>query len=355
MTPKHIDLDHISEEHLLATRIGDLPISIEGTWLEECVKQLYAELDARGLVFHPECYLADEWLTPEGEVAIGIPFYLAHPVLIKLERRMMLEAEGEGKLWCMQLLRHEAGHAFSYAYNLHKRRDWQKVFGSSKETYGGTYKFKPYSKSYVRHLDGFYAQYHPDEDFVETFAVWLTPDADWQKKYQGWKALDKLQFVDGLMTSIKGVKPLKPKGKKLWHQKNLTITLGKYYKKRYRHEEEELPDFHDVQLEKIFTALTDEEWWAFKKDRRKNNGMVTAQELIRDHSKNILNSIDRCTGERKYIISDLLKNIALRARQLHMIVSQPQAVALMQLSVYVTSLTMNYIHTGWLRGTRKRT
>jgi hypothetical protein len=354
MTPKPIDLDLLSEEQLLATRIGDLPISIEGTWLEECVKALYAELDAKGLVFHPECYLADEWLTPEGEVAIGIPFYLAHPVLIKLERRMMLEAEGESRLWCMQLLRHEAGHAFSYAYNLHKRREWQKVFGSSKEKYGSTYKFKPYSKSYVRHLDGFYAQYHPDEDFVETFAVWLTPDADWQKKYQGWKALEKLQFVDGLMSSIKGVKPIKPRGKKLWHHKNLTITLEKYYKKKHRLEEEEFPDFHDVQLGKIFTSLTDEEWWAFKKDRRKDKELVTAEELIREHYKNILNSIDRCTGERKYIISDLLKNIALRARQLHMIVSQPQAAALVQLSVYVTSLTMNYVHTGWLRGTRHR-
>src|SRR5665213_1631542 len=91
MTPKSIDLDNTSEEQLLQTRIGDLPISIEGTWLEECVKQLYAELDAKGLVFHPECYLADEWLTPEGEVSIGIPFYLAHTALIKLERRMMLE------------------------------------------------------------------------------------------------------------------------------------------------------------------------------------------------------------------------------------------------------------------------
>ena len=82
---------------------------------------------------------------------------------------------------------------------------------------------------------------------------------------------------------------------------------------------------------------------------------MTAEELIRKYSKNILNSIDRCTGERKYIISDLLKNIALRAKQLHMIISQPQTVALMQLSIYVTSITMNYIHTGWLRGTRKRT
>jgi hypothetical protein len=168
------------------------------------------------------------------------------------------------------------------------------------------------------------------------------------------------------MSSIKGAKPLKARSKKLWHHKNLTITLQKYYKKKYRHEKEEFPDFHDDQLKKIFTALTDEEWWAFKKDRRKNpvkrqmhfpwlQDMVTAEELIRKHSKIILNSIDRCTGERKYIISDLLKNITLRARQLHMITSQPQVAALMQLSVYVTSLTMNYIHTGWLRGTRKRT
>jgi len=355
MTPKPIDLDHISEEELLATRIMDLPIAIEGTWLQECVQGLYAELEGKGLLFHPECYLADEWLTPEGEVAIGIPFYLAHPALIRLERRMMLEAEGEGKLWCMQLLRHEAGHAFSYAYNLHKKREWQKVFGSSKEKYGSTYKFKPYSKSYVRHLDGFYAQYHPDEDFVETFAVWLTPEGDWQNKYQGWKALEKLQFVDRLMTSIKGVRPLKPKGKKLWQFQNLTITLEKYYKKKYRYEQEELPDFHDVQLGKIFSPLTDEEWWAFKKDRRKNKELLTAEELIRKYSKNILNSIDRSTGERKYIINDLLKNISLRAKQLRMIVSQPQALALMQLGVYVTSLTMNYIHTGLLRGTRKRT
>ena len=166
--------------------------------------------------------------------------------------------------------------------------------------------------------------------------------------------MDKLRFVDELMSSIKGVKPLKPKGKKLWHHKNLTITLDKYYKKKYRNEQEEFPDFHDIQLGKIFTALTDEEWWAFKKDRHKNSEIVTAQELIRKHSKIFINSIDRCTGERKYIISDLLKNIALRAQQLHMIVAQPQAVALMQLSVYVTSLTMNYVHTGWLRGTRER-
>lgn len=350
-----IDLNNISEEQLLKTRLRDLPIAIEGTWLQECVNELYRELDTQGFVFHPECYLADEWLTPEGETVIGIPFYLAHQTLTKLEHKMMLEAEGEGKAWCMQLLRHEAGHAFSYAYHLHQRPDWQKVFGSSEKEYGNTYKFKPYSKSYVRHLDGFYAQYHPDEDFVETFAVWLTPDSHWSESYSGWKALKKLQFVDGLMNEIKGKPPFQKKGRKLWNQKKLTITLEKYYRRRKTLEREEFPDFHDMQLNKIFRSLTAQEWLAFRKERRKNKNLITAEGLIRKYSKNLLNTVDRCTGERKYMISDLLKNISLRARQLNMIVVDDPTNSLMQLGVYVTSLMMNYVHTGWYRGKSKRT
>lgn len=349
-----IDLNSISEENLLKTRLCDLPLSIEGTWLKDCVDELYRELDGKGLVFHPECYLADEWLTPEGENVIGIPFYLAHPALIKLEYKMMLEAEGEGKAWCMQLLRHEAGHAFSYAYDLHKRRDWKKVFGSSSETYGDTYKFKPYSKSFVRHLDGFYAQYHPDEDFVETFAVWLTPHSNWQEKYRGWKALEKLNFVDRLMGEIKGRLPVHKNGKKLWSQKKLTITLEKYYRRKKVDEQEESPDFHDIQLNKIFKSLTYEEWIAFKKERRRNKNLLTAEALIRKYSKNFLNSVDRCTGERKYMINELLRNISLRAKQLNMIVVDDPSNSLMQLSVYVTSLVMNYVHTGLYKGNAQR-
>ncbi len=345
-----IDLAAIGEEELLNTRLCDLPIAIEGTWVEECVRQLYDELKSKGLEFLPQCYLADEWLTPEGETVIGIPFYLAHPVLTKLERKMMLEAEGEGKAWCMQLLRHEAGHAITYAYALNERKEWQDIFGSSQEEYGDTYKFKPYSKNFVRHIDGFYAQYHPDEDFVETFAVWLTPDSNWQERYQGWKALGKLQFVDTLMNSIKGQPPVKKKGRKLWDQKRLTITLRKYYANKRRQVQEEFPDFHDVQLNKIFKALSPEEWIAFRKEQKRNRNLLSAEALIRMYAKNILNSVDRCTGERKYIINDLLKNIALRARQLNLIVPDSQAIALMQLSVYVTSLVANYRHTGWFRG-----
>ena len=179
-----INLDTISEEELLKCRICDLPLQISGTWLEECIQQLYRELDDKGIVFRPECYLADEWLTPEREPVIGIPFYLGHTVLTRLEKKMMLEAEGETKEWCMQLLRHETGHALCYAYKLNRQKKWRDTFGPSSKEYGDTYRFRPYSRNFVRHLDGYYAQYHPDEDFVETFAVWLTPNSGWDVKYQ---------------------------------------------------------------------------------------------------------------------------------------------------------------------------
>jgi len=349
-----IDLNTIGEEQLLQTRLCDLPIAIEGTWLEACLVQLHAELTAKGITFLPSCYLADEWLTPEGEVVIGIPFYLAHPLLLKLEHKMMLEAEGEGKTWCMQLLRHETGHALTYAYKLNERKDWQKMFGSPSKEYGDTYKFKPYSKNFVRHLDGFYAQYHPDEDFVETFAVWLTPDSNWQQEYKGQGALEKLEFVNQLMESIKGKSPLKKRGRQLWSQAKSKMTLAKYYNKK-QSTREDLIDFHDSQLNKIFKSLSPEEWIAFKKEQRKSKNLVSASSLVQAHAKNLMNSVDRCTGERKYIISGLLKNIALRTKQLNMIVQGDDKVALLQLSVYVTSLVANYVHTGLYRGKGHRT
>ena len=126
---KEVDLSQISEEELLELRLCDLPLNIEGTWLEGCVNQLYQELERKGIKFKPPCYLADEWLTPDNEPVIGIAFFLAHPRLIKLEKKMMLETEGETKPWCMKLLRHEAGHALNYAYKLYRRKKWQKIFG----------------------------------------------------------------------------------------------------------------------------------------------------------------------------------------------------------------------------------
>jgi hypothetical protein len=339
MVKNSIHFPSISEEELLQTRICNLPLHIKGTWLEECVNELYQELDAKGIVFKPECYLADEWLTPEGETCIGIPFYLAHPTLIKLEKKFMDEAEGEGKPWCMKLLRHEAGHAISYAYRLLKRKHWERVFGSASLHYGSTYKYHPYSKRYVRHLDGYYAQYHPEEDFVETFAVWLTPNLDWKTVYKGWKALGKLYYVDKLMQEIKNKPPIVTTSKKFWRQTTLRLTLQSYYKKKRYLLAEEFPDFHDKFLRKVFGVESSGD----------KKGMP-AYKVIRQFKPKILDVVSRQSGEKRYVIHDILRGIEKRARDLKIVSFQDESTVALFLSTYVTSLAMNYMYTGHFRG-----
>lgn len=338
-----IDLDKLSEDEILNLPMSKLPIAIQGTWIEDCVNQLYAELEAKGLLFRPECYLADEWLTPENETCIGIPFYLAHPALVRLEKRFMMEAEGESRDECMKLLRHEAGHAICYAYRFNKRQKWQRIFGPSTVEYRDTYKYRPYSKNYVKHLDGYYAQYHPDEDFVETFAVWLTPGIDWQSKYGRWKAIDKLKYVDRLMQEIKGKAPSRKSSVKYWRVSTLRYTLKTYYKRKRKFLEEEFPDFHDPFL-----------WRVFQKKDDSDKKSVPAADLIRKNKIVIMNQIARFSGEKKYIVHHILKDVRRRAQELRLVCPEEEHQAVLSLTAYVTSLVMNYFYTGRFMGDKER-
>ncbi|MBN2482885.1 MAG: hypothetical protein JXD21_01625 [Candidatus Omnitrophica bacterium] len=343
MPDKKIDLTLLEEEELLRLKISDLPIRLEGTWLEDCVGQLYSELEQNGVRFRPVCYLADEWLTPDGEPVVGIPFYLAHPVLMKLEKKMVLEVEGGTKQWCMKLLRHETGHAINYAFKLHRRKKWHNIFGPFSKEYEDTYRFRPYSKNFVRHLEDYYAQYHPDEDFAETFAVWLTPDLDWRAQYKGWKALDKLEYVNELMKDIADKSPQVPCGKKYWAAAKLRITLKTFYKKKRLSYEENFPDFHDANLKKIFSVWTE--------DQDKKTSRFVA-DVIKKYKKDIRNNVSAWTGEKKYIIDDLLNTIGERCRALRLLAAPDEALTILNLSSYITSLIMKYLYTGNFRGDR---
>src|SRR6184192_1291806 len=202
------DWPSLSDEELLERRISKLGLRLEGTALEPLIRQLYDELSARGLGFHPPCHIGDEWFVPVGIPAIFVPFFLVHDRLRQLEKTMMLEVEGGTKEWFMKLIRHEAAHAYSYAYQLYKRKKWQQTFGLASTQETEFYRPRPYSRSFVMHLDDWYAQSHPDEDFAETFAVWLTPGLNWRERYRGWKALQKLHYVEELLRSIAGKSPV---------------------------------------------------------------------------------------------------------------------------------------------------
>src|SRR5579864_7826274 len=219
------------DEELLALRICDLGVRIEHSELQPRIEQLNTELAARGVLLRPDCYLGDEWFSPEGVPAIAIPFYLAHPRLKALEMRQMMEVEGGTPQWCQMLLRHECGHAVDHAYKLSARKDWQQVFGSPETEYTPeTYTPRPYSKSFVQHLPNWYAQAHPEEDFSETFAVWLgSAPEEWRTKYHGWKSLEKLEYIHQVMQEVVGTKPVVTKGRRSYEAGKLRKTLAKYY------------------------------------------------------------------------------------------------------------------------------
>src|SRR5437867_7155389 len=151
------DWAQLSDEELLEKKISQLGLKLEGTELQPLIEKLYDELLHRGLVFHPPCHVGDEWFVPVGIPAIFIPFFLAHDRLRKLERKMVLEVEGDTAEWFMRLIRHEAAHAYSYAYQLYKKKKWQRTFGlASADETPRFYRPRPYSRSYVVHLGDWY-------------------------------------------------------------------------------------------------------------------------------------------------------------------------------------------------------
>lgn len=224
--------EHLDDEALLELRFRDLHLKIAGSPVQIELARIGAQLARRGVRFEPHCWFSTEWFSPDGIPGIAIPFFLGHPRLQRLERRMMGEAEGSHRRWRQRLLRHELGHAVDTAFGLRRRADWRAVFGRASAPYARDYTVRPRSTNYVLHLEHWYAQSHPTEDFAETFAVWLQPKARWRAEYAGWPALAKLEFVDRLMSELAGRPPSKRDRSLIAPLSNNRRTLGEHYRRR---------------------------------------------------------------------------------------------------------------------------
>ncbi len=315
--------EELPDGELLQLRVCDLGLHVEGTELEERVKQVYAELASRGIVFRPHCYLADEWLCPDKMPAIGIPFYLAHARLTTLERHMMLEAEGDTEEWCMRLLRHEAGHALNYAYRLYRRTRWRELFGPFSERYSDTYYSRPYSRRFVQHLEDNYAQAHPDEDWAETFAVWLDPHSDWRTRYRGWPALKKLEYVQQVMARVGPTPPPVTTYTSYWAAAKMRATLRTYYDRKRRALGLGFPGYYDPALMRLFPPG--------------GQGPSAAQFLQR-HRRHVVRSVARWTHQRVYDVDKLVRRLAIRCSALGCRMQMSQMEAAIAVSALVTSV-----------------
>jgi hypothetical protein len=330
----------LGDEELLERRISKLGLKLEGTALEPLIKQLYDELSAKGLVFHPPCFVGDEWFVPIGIPAIFIPFFLVHDRLRALERTMMLEVEGGTREWFMRLMRHEAAHAYSYAYQLQRKKKWQRTFGrTSREGTPDTYRPRPFSRNYVVHLDDWYAQSQSDEDFAETFAVWLTPGFDWRARYAGWRALRKLEYVDELMRSLAGKSPVVSPKYRVADYDCLNVKLKTYYARKRKLYADTYPDFYDADLRQLFSATA-------------GPGRIQASSYLRRTRRRLLNSVCQWTNEKKFRVNKLLARLIERCDplELHVLNDDPQQD--FRVTSYLTTLVMNYLFTGKFKRTK---
>ncbi|RIL12481.1 MAG: hypothetical protein DCC75_00360 [Proteobacteria bacterium] len=334
---RKLQLSKLTDDQLLNLRFCDLPIKVQGSPVVGRIKKLFKELDDKGIRYRPHYWLSNEWFSPDHIPGIAVPFYLAHPRLIALEQRQMLEVEGLNEAECMRILRHEAGHAIDTAFKLRYQKGYKRVFGPHSKKYPDTYTPRPGSRDYVIHLKAWYAQAHPTEDFAETFAVWLTPGSSWRKRYQDWGALKKLEYVDEVMTSLTGKRPKINSRATFEPLSSLKQTLREHYRIRHQRYSKRRVDIFDRDLLKIFSA-------ASYYSRRES-----AASFLRRIKPELRRIIADWTHTSLYTIDHVLSEMIDRCQELRLHLTMTEKQIKQHVLVMMSVQTMNYMLSGNLR------
>jgi len=328
------------ESNLWSTPIRDLGLTIAGTRLEPIVAEFEEELRQVGLTRpRPRFYLSTEWGVPFETVAIAIPFYLARPELTALHEEQTGHVEGFNRADILRYLRHEMGHVLSYGYRLYDDEEWVRRFGSITQPYEEDYRPEPFSRRFVRHLPGWYAQKHPDEDWAETFAVWMTPGVDWQKEYESWpEALGKLGYCDKVMRQITERVPLVTDEELDEDVGEIGYSVADYYEELAVDRSPDFPPGLDGALRAIFEESGDE---------TAADGKRPAADLLARLERSLMENVYRWTGHFPERTRVLIRHLAGRARALELAYrAGDEGAAATGLTTFVTALAMNHVHRG---------
>jgi len=330
------------ESNLWSTPIRDLDLTIAGTRLEPILHEFQGELTAAALTrVRPRFYLSTEWGVPFETVAIAIPFYLARPDLTALHAERVGHVEGFDRADILRYLRHEMGHVINYAYRLYDEEEWVKQFGSITQPNGEDYRPEPFSRRYVRHLPGWYAQKHPDEDWAETFAVWMTPGLDWRTEYGGWPvAAAKLAYCERAMAAVRERDPIVTAAELDEDVGDIEYSLGQYYRDD-PDSRSDMPPGLDGALLAIFEDLKPEGGMSLEEP------LAPADRLIRRLEPELMANVFRWTGHFPERTRVLLRFLAERAGHLEQGYARTrETTAIVALTTLVTGLAMNYVQRG---------
>jgi hypothetical protein len=316
---------------VLAEKLSNLPLKITGTRLEALTEQLYRELQEAGITFRPQFYLSDSWGCPDSVPVIAIPFYLCNPELCEIVSEFTgTPAEQEDEI--IKILRHETGHAFNYAHRLYREPEWERVFGRWDAPYREHYGTRPFSTHFVRDIPGWYGQKHPDEDFAETFAVWLTPDSNWRQAYDGAPALAKLIYIDDVVRRIGKAQPIVTGGELDRPVEEIGVTLEEWCLRFHDSTGAiGLPELIDLDLARLFPVHEGE----------------SAAGILEPYREQIIRNIHDWTGLDLYLATALVSELIERTRKLQLRASKEEKEhAVSSFAVFATTLAMNHQLTG---------
>jgi hypothetical protein len=185
-----------------------------------------------------------------------------------------------------------------------------------------------------------YAQAHPDEDFAETFAVWLRPKSDWRKRYAGWPALKKLEYVDELMHEVAHSKAVIRTRRRIEPVSQLGKTLAEHYAAKRELYSVEFPNTYDRELRQLFS------------DAPKDANRELASTFLRRQRTEIRRTVARWTGEYQFTLDIILGNMIGRCRELRLRAVGSERQLRMEFAVLLTAKTMHFLysegHRDWI-------
>ncbi len=327
------------DEELLSLRISDLNLKIQGSPIDMQIQRVFRELEAKGLRFKPHFWISDEWFSPDGVPGVALPFYLLHPRLISLEKKFMGYVEGLETQEALMIIRHEIGHAFDNAFKLRQSPERQRLFGPSRKRYPTSYLHSRFSKAFVQHLSSGYAQAHPDEDFAETFAVWLSPSSRWRSRYQGWPAMEKLLFMDDLMKSIRGRRALNSFRGTLAPMNRLQMTLGDYYRDKLKRFGLSRDRTLDTELFAIFGPAEGPKSLGRMDSRRADRFLMALRSELKS-------KVAQNLGEPAYRVDKVIRSIVERAESLDLNLKYSEGLTKKMLLDLVALQSLRFLETG---------
>jgi hypothetical protein len=330
-----------AEANFASLPIRDLGLQIAGTPLEPILAEFRQELERAGIRrVRPRFYLSTEWGVPADTVAIAIPFYLADARLTALHAQRTGYVEGVDRADILRYLRHEMGHVVNYAYCLYGQKEWVERFGSMTQPYVEDYRPQPFSRRFVEHLPGWYAQKHPDEDWAETFAVWMTPPRAWRESYADWpEALAKLEYCDRTMAALSDHDPQTAVEELDEDVDQLAYSLDEYYSAHEGHTEV-LPRGLDAGLRAAFLERPAADGTSPASHR-------PASELIRSLEGALMANVFRWTGHFPERTQRLLRHLEDRSDELCLVYEESQSRdAAVAVTALVTALAANHVFGG---------